>query len=265
MAEPIDLGRITLCLNAADVDETATFYERLGFRATGVDAPGLRRTLIQGRTVLTFMSFLRRPLVNFRGASIHALVTKLAKRGFQIVDHNLPDPELQLMLDDDGEPLPDNECGYFTVTDPDGNEVFFNTHPPERAPYIAASWLTDPALVADVSIPLGKLVLCLGVKDLATSVRFYQELGFDLLDRGADTATLGALPPHVDEDPNGFPLELRQAVTADATLAFRCGDSEGVVATLRELGVELETTPDGSAFVDPDGRRIALTSAPPSS
>jgi len=126
-------------------------------------------------------------------------------------------------------------------------------------------------------VDLGRITLCLnaaGVNETAafyerlgfraTRVRFYQELGFDRFDRGSDAATLGSRPPHVDEDPNGFPLQLRQAATTGATLAFRCGDPEGVEATLRELGVELETTPDGPAFVDPDGRRIALISAAPS-
>ena len=78
MSRPIDLGQICLCVNAADVDETAAFYERLGFRSTGLDAPKIRRSVTHGSTILTFMSFLERPLSNYRGASIHALITELA-------------------------------------------------------------------------------------------------------------------------------------------------------------------------------------------
>jgi catechol 2,3-dioxygenase-like lactoylglutathione lyase family enzyme len=258
MSEPIDLGRICLCVNVADVDRTAAFYQRIGFRPTGVDAPKLRKTLVQGRTILTFMSFLDSLLINYRGASIHAVATELAGRGFEIVGHNRPHPELQLMLDENGEPLPDNECGDFTVIDPDGNPIFFNTHPPERAPHEARNWLSDPAMAADVTIPLGQLVLCFDVKDLATSLRFYQELGLSDLARTADSATMDSLHPQVRDDANGFPIRLRQAPAADQRLAFRCEDVDAVAASLRALGIEVLETLDGPAFVDPDDRRVSL-------
>ena len=266
MSEPVDLGRICLCLNAPDVEETAAFYERLGFRSTGVDAPKLRRSLIHGNTILTFMSFLEGPLINYRGASIHAVVTELAARGFEIIGHNTG-PELQLMLDENGEPLLDNECGAFSVIDPDGNDIFFNTHPPERAPYEDGSWVPDPGMAADVARPrsegiaLGGFVWCLEVKDLATSVRFYEELGLSVLGRAADSATLGSRHPHTSQDPTAFPIRLCQAPEADVRLSFRCNDAEATAASIRALGIEVARGPDGPALVDPDSRRIVLVEA----
>ena len=101
MSEPIDLGRICMCLNAPDLDATAGFYEKLGFRRTG-GAKGSaeeNRILRQGVTILAFFDFLRYNMLNFRGASIHAVFTELSSRGFQCWEYNTG-PELQLMVDD---------------------------------------------------------------------------------------------------------------------------------------------------------------------
>ncbi|MGE4607665.1 MAG: VOC family protein [Myxococcota bacterium] len=269
MSRPVDLGQICLCVNAADVDETAAFYERLGFRSTGLDAPKIRRSVAHGSTILTFMSFLERPLINYRGASIHALITELAARGFEIL--NLDQSAQLLMLDENGEPLPDNECGAFSIIDPDGNEMFFNTHPPERAPYKDQNWLSDPILaveiarVRDEGIGLGDLLMCLDIKDLAASVRFYEELGLDVLHSTADSTTLGSLHPHGLQNPTAFPIRLHQAPVADARFSFRCDDAETVAASIRRLGINVVATRDGPAFVDPDDRRVVLMPADASS
>lgn len=113
-------------------------------------------------------------------------------------------------------------------------------------------------MAVDVNVALGQLVLCLDVKDLAAAVRFHQELGFDLQNHSDDSATLCSLPPHVYEDPYGFPIRLRQAHSSNLRLAFFCDDVAGVADSIRKLGIEVLESSDGASFVDPDARRVVL-------
>ena len=50
------------------------------------------------------------------------------------------------MLDAEGNALPDNECGSFSIEDPEQHELFFNTHREEREPYEVALSKVAPAL-----------------------------------------------------------------------------------------------------------------------
>ena len=266
MSQPIDLGRTCLCLKAADVDDTAAFYEKLGFRSTGEDAPKQRRSLIQGATILTFMSFLKANLINYRGASIHAVETELKARGITILGHNTG-PELELMLDDDGNPLPDNECGYFTVFDPDGNEIFFNTHPPEREPYEDGRWVPHENMAADIQNAttgeptLGRFVYRLDVKDLQASVAFYENLGLSALDSTDDSATMGSRHPHMKQDPASFPISLRQAKESGSALLFFSEDPDAVADSIRARGLRVVLSQDGPVVTDPDQRSLLLVAA----
>ena len=266
MSQPIDLGRTCLCLKVADVDDTAAFYEKLGFRSTGEDAPKQRRSLIQGATILTFRNFLPRSLINYRGASIHALVTELKARGLAILGHNTG-PELQLMLDDDGNPLPDNECGFFTVFDPDGNEIFFNTHPPEREPYEDGRWVPQENLAADIQNTatgegvLGRFLYRLDVRDLEACIAFYENLGLSVLGSTADSATMGSRHPHMEQDPTSFPISLRRAKESGSALLFCCEDPDAVADSIRTHGLQVVPSQDGLVVTDPDQRSLLLVAA----
>ncbi len=73
------------------------------------------------------MTFLETDVINFRGAHIHALMTELDAAGLPVEGYNERACQQPLMVDEEGVPLPENECGHFTVHDPDGHELFFNT------------------------------------------------------------------------------------------------------------------------------------------
>jgi catechol 2,3-dioxygenase-like lactoylglutathione lyase family enzyme len=107
--------------------------------------------------------------------------------------------------------------------------------------------------------------MCLDIKDLAASVRFYEELGLDVLHSTADSPTLGSLHPQGLQNPTAFPIRLHQAPVAEARFSFRCDDVETAAASIRRLGINVVATPDGPAFVDPDDRRVVLMPADASS
>ncbi len=202
------------------------------------------------------MDFLQDLLVNPRGVNVVEVAGQLSSRGLEPVSHTPGGGGLVPITE-----LPADGSGAFTVFDPDGNPVFFNTHPPELTEY--AQWKAErpePSMDVPVTLPLGQLVVCFDVKDLAASTRFYRDLGFELAAETEDSATFTALPPHTTTAlaPSAYPVLLRRAETAKAHLAFRCEDPKAVAASIRALGIDVEETPHGPAFLDPDGRRVAL-------
>ena len=251
-ASVIPLGFCTICLRTDRLGESVAFYRRLGFEPTGEDAPGLRVSLANGSDALTFMTFLERNVINFRGAHIHDLMIRLQALGIRVTGHNEHPEEQPLMLDASGRPRPDNECGHFTVHDPDGHELFFNTHPHERQPFEAALAGVGGRSSRIEGPVLGRFVYCLDVRDLAASVEFYATLGLGTAqdDHGAWIAVLGprAIP---------FVVQLREAAGAGSVLRFYGGATNG--DALRERGF----TRHGALWRldDPDGHRLEVLPA----
>ena len=241
------LGFYTICLKTDRLEDTVAFYQRLGFVPVGEDAPGLRVSLANGEDVLTFMTFLDGNIVNFRGAHIHRLMDEILAAGVAVSGYNEMPEQQPLMLDDGGQPLPHNECGHFTVNDPDGHELFFNTHPHERAPFEAA--LAGGVREGDQGDgSLGRLVYCLEVTDLNASLAFYQTLGLRALREG-DGAWV---TPGTQHRPVHFRLQLRESSEAGSRLRIYGGvwDVEG----LRSLGFKRDAL--GWSGTDPDRRRL---------
>ena len=241
------LGFYNICLKTDHLEDTVAFYRRLGFAPVGEDAPGLRVSLANGDDALTFMTFLDANVVNFRGAHIHRLMGEILSAGVVVTGHNEMPNQQPLMLDEKGEPLPDNECGHFTVHDPDGHELFFNTHPHERAPFEAA--LAGEAGERDKGAhSVGRLVYCLDVTDLDVSLAFYQTLGLAGL-RGSGGAWV---TPPARHRAIHFVLQLRESGSPGSLLRFYGDVANGDL--LSAAGFDRET--NGWAGVDPDGRRL---------
>lgn len=251
------LGFFSICLRAVPLDKTVDFYKALGFEPIGEDAPGLRVSLSHGNDTLTFMSFLDDNLINFRGAHIHNLKQELLGQGVKVkVFEELRDKE-QLLLDDYGHPLPENECGHFSVYDPDGNDLFFNTHPEERAPFEEAV-LSPPPLVKD-AIPehgmLGRLTYCLIVVDLLASIKFYERLGMHVV-REKDRAWI--FPPDSHGDTQ-FLFQLEQGQKKDVVIRFYQHSPDRV--GLEGLGFKERAGERlGWLIYDPDGRVVEVIS-----
>ena len=249
------LGFYSICLKTDYLDETVAFYRRLGFAPVGEDAPGLRVSLANGDGALTFMTFLDANVINFRGAHIHRLMGEILAAGVVVSGYNEMPEQQPLMLDEEGRPLPENECGHFTVHDPDGHELFFNTHPRERAPFEAA--LAGEAGEREQGAgSLGRLVYCLDVTDLDVSLAFYETLGL----RGLRTSGSAWITPdgHRAID---FVLQLRESRSVGSRLRFYHDTENGDL--LSAEGFDRE--PHGWVGTDPDGRRLEFlgSSMPP--
>lgn len=251
------LGFYSVCLRATSLEKTVSFYKKLGFEPTGEDAPGLRVSLKYGNDALTFMSFLNDNLINFRGAHIHNLKREISSREIEIKTFEELDGEERLMLDDQGKPLPENECGHFSVYDPDGHDLFFNTHPEERVPFEKAV-LSPPSLTHD-TIPehgvLGKLVYCLVVTDLGSSLTFYERLGLHVRREG-NRAWIFPAESHGD---TVFIFQLEQGAKKDVIVRFYENSTDNV--SLEGLGFK-NRSDEGLPWViyDPDGRAIEVIS-----
>jgi len=276
-AESIDLGWLSLCIHADPLEPTTEFYARLGFRF--VSSPGTRRgpfpsgarpgapdprTMRQGESQLFFMEFVEKSLtqavtntpMNFRGGNMRELASELSRRGFEPKTAS-PNTRGDVDLTE----LPADGGGGFLLYDPDQNGIFFNTFPAELIDY--ARWTRDktptrPA--SEVSLPLGRLVLCFDVKDLEKSSQFYQRMGMQLAETTDDSATFTAIPPHATaaQLETSYLLRLRQANESGQGLAFICEDPAAISAEIQKRDIPMVETQYGPAFIDPQGRQVAL-------
>lgn len=252
----IPLGFFSVCLRAPQLEDTVNFYRELGFTPVGEDAPGLRISLGFGSQSLTFMSFLQDNLINFRGAHIHRLKECMQEIGIPVTLFEEFKSEERLMLDDDGNPLPNNECGSFSIEDPQEHELFFNTHREEREPFEAASSSPPPSLV-DTPYAEGNrpdVLYTLIVNELNVCRRFYESLGLVVMQQ-SDTAWV--YPP-MDVGDTRFLFRLRRGVVKNVVIGLK--DVGSSAQELKALG--LKTV--GKSGVnwtgeDPDGRKLEVS------
>lgn len=252
----IPLGFFSVCLRAPQLDETASFYRKLGFTPVGEDAPGLRISLQYGSQSLTFMSFLQDNLINFRGAHIHQLKEFMKQIGIPVTLFEEFKSEERLMLDDKGIPLPDNECGSFSIEDPQEHELFFNTHREEREPFEAA--VSSPA-TSLVDAPYTErsrpdVLYSLVVRDLDACQNFYESLGLIV----SQQREIAWVYPRKDVGDTRFLFQLRRGEARDVVIGLKNLDSSA--EELKALGLK----PVGKSGMtwyghDPDGRKLELS------
>ncbi|MCY3857602.1 MAG: hypothetical protein OXG25_01695 [Gammaproteobacteria bacterium] len=253
----LPLGFFSVCLRSTQLERTVDFYKALDFTPTGEDAPGLRVSLEYRSQSLTFMSFLQDNLINFRGAHIYRLKECMDEIGIPVTLFEEFKSEERLMLDDEGNPLPDNECGSFSIEDPDGHEFFFNTHREEREPFEEAVLRPSPAMVGTPfnELNLPNVLYTLVVTDLIESQRFYESLGLIVV-RDGDGAWVF---PNTDVGDTRFLFRLRKG--ASKHVAITLVQSAIDPKVLRTLGLE----PGNQAGLswnghDPDGRMLEIRS-----
>ena len=253
----LPLGFFSVCLRATQLERTVDFYKALDFTPTGEDAPGLRVSLEYRSQSLTFMSFLQDNLINFRGAHIHRLKECINESGIPVTLFEEFKSEERLMLDDEGNPLPDNECGSFSIEDPDGHEFFFNTHREEREPFEVALLRPSPAMTGTSFDERNRpnVLYTLVVTDLVESQRFYESLGL-IVARDADCAWVF---PNTDVGDTRFLFRLRKGTSKRVAITLMQSAIDPKVP--RTLGLEPDHQ-DGRNWIghDPDGRMLELRS-----
>ena len=275
MVELPDLGYYSVITYAANVDETAECYRRLGFEYAGFNIPGESRTVVQGHNLIAFFDFYEKLDLNFRGPDIPVLATELRALGFEVViangstltwdegrkayAHQLPNNDVARGIRDK---YPDIlECGDFTVNDPDGLSLYFNTNPGERESLLdSAAHPVFPNGVSPIPVtfPLGDLVIRLSVVDPDASASFYRRLGFT-----AKTIEAGTLLRYTRGGTHtprpGCPALLLQAsAQTGAEIAFLCSDVDAAIRAVEAAGVPVQVSPP--AIVDLDAREVQLIS-----
>lgn len=251
----IPLGFFSVCLRATELETTVRFYKALGFTPVGEDAPGLRMSLEYRSQTLTFMSFLEDNLINFRGAHIHQLKECMKEIDIPITLFEEFKSEERLMLDAEGEPLPDNECGSFSIDDPDGHEFFFNTHRQEREPFEAALSSVPSISVEDAFVERNRpdLIYSLAVSDFAVSQSFYESIGLVVAIQ-SDIAWVYP-PPNVGD--THFIFQLRRGNAKSVIIKLE--QSNLSADALQRLGfTRIDHTRNSWRGRDPNGRELEL-------
>ncbi len=118
MAENINLGKFHLCLNVADLKRSLRFYETLGLTQVGGSPDEGWAVLEYGNLYLgLYEGHIGHNLLNFRGGDVFAVAASLKSRGVKM--------KAEAAREADG------SDGAW-LEDPDGNLIYFNTHPDER-------------------------------------------------------------------------------------------------------------------------------------
>ncbi len=106
-----------MCLNVVDLERSLEFYEKLGFSEVEVDLDEGWAVLEHANLLLAlYKDHIKENMINFRGGDVSKIARELKARG--------------LSLTEDAHVEEDGSTGA-TVKDPDGNIIYFNTHPGE--------------------------------------------------------------------------------------------------------------------------------------
>ncbi len=121
-ATPDDLGfgAFQLCLHVKDLQVSADFYSRLGFHTKeGSPAEGFVVLRREDCELGLFTQPMPGTVMNFRGGNTRKIAQWLTELGLEL------DPNV---TNDDG-------SGSVITTDPDGNQLFFDSAPAEITAY----------------------------------------------------------------------------------------------------------------------------------
>lgn len=105
------LGHLDICLSVADIKSSLAFYHGLGFQLVDGSGDGGYAIIAKDETRIGLYS--NEPsMLNFRGSNLDDVVEYLRSNGMS----DIPDVEVEQ----------DGSTG-FTLKDPDGNLIYFNT------------------------------------------------------------------------------------------------------------------------------------------
>ena len=125
----MDLGEHFPCLNVADLARSIAFYAKLDFAMVADHSPDNWAVMQHNNMVLClYQGHIERNLINFRGGDIQEIEREVKARGLTFE-----------------KPAAQQADGSWSaeLRDPDGNPVFFNTFPHERAQYLRDGTLID--------------------------------------------------------------------------------------------------------------------------
>lgn len=112
-----DLGWLEVCLTVEDIAKSKEFYQTLGFEVVGgVETQGWLVLELNGARIALYQGHIPNNLLNFRGGKVFEIADYLKAKGLKM--------ESDAVHENDG-------SDGATIHDPDGNVIYFNTHPDE--------------------------------------------------------------------------------------------------------------------------------------
>ena len=113
----MDLGRFELCLKVKDLQRSIDFYSKLGFRLVSSNLSSGWATLEYSNLVIAlYQGHIDQNLLNFRGGDVFTIAAQIKQKGLKF--------KSDATIEEDG------SAGAI-IEDPDGNVIYFNTHPEE--------------------------------------------------------------------------------------------------------------------------------------
>ena len=243
------LGWFETSLPVKDIEASIAFYETLGFEFVEGAVEARCVTLNRGDCRLTlFQDQLDPPVTQmiFWQGDVPAIVADLAGKG---------------MAFESGSPKKADDGGMSAMLkDPDGHPIYIITMPVHfvnQPGFERPAPKSRPVAANESDMGLGWFELSLDVKDVATTVAFYEKLGFQRVDGRGDprTATL----QNADCRLGLFQGYLDPATTQ---LIFWQGDVEAIARELSGKGLRFERGPasdekgTGAMLFDPDGHPL---------
>ena len=265
----VELGAFSISLAVADLAATRTFYERLGFVATGGDPDEGWQILRNGPvTIGLFQGMFERDTLTFNpgldGATMQFLdeFTDVREVESHLLAERIP---LETQVDPDS-----TGAGFLSLQDPDDNPILIDQFErPEGVDGLAPPEPPSPPMPLQV----GALTYRLAVSDLDDAVGFYRLLGFEdaaVADPGA-TATLRngdaviGLAHGAAANVIVFDVGLDPASRQHLTRPYANLDEVESVAIGRGLSPDRSLVEPGRravAFRDPDDRIVLIEQHP---
>jgi catechol 2,3-dioxygenase-like lactoylglutathione lyase family enzyme len=264
----VELGAFSISLAVADLAAARTFYERLGFVATGGDPDEGWQILRNGPvTIGLFQGMFERDTLTFNpgldGATMRFLDEFTDVR--QIESHLLAERiPLETQVDPDS-----TGAGFLALTDPDDNPILIDQFDhPEGVDGLAPPELPTPPM----PLQIGALTYRLAVSDLDDAAGFYRLLGFDdaaVADPGATTLRNGDAVLGLDRGASAnaivFDVGIDPTSREPLTRPYANLDEVESVAIGRGLSPDRSLVEPGRravAFRDPDDRIVLIEQHP---
>ena len=259
------LGWLVVCLSVGDLKRSLEFYSLLDFVQVGGSVADDWAVIQQRNCELHLFGgkHIKQDMLNFRGGDVQAIVAELKERGLTPRAGH---------VDSDGMAIesPDG-CMSASYFDPDGLEVFFDSHPDEQAAFTRGEPFTITGArgkVSPAALKLGNFAYSIFVGKLEPSLKFYEQLGFWMAggkveEKWAALAYAGP-PHHPEQEVDYMHVSLHEHGGVPNILNWRGGDVFKLAEQLKARGVVFTKEPyqeygcDTVLFEDPDGRTLML-------
>jgi catechol 2,3-dioxygenase-like lactoylglutathione lyase family enzyme len=243
----MNLGWLETSFVVADVERTTAYYETLGFSVVGTADEGRCRRLEAGDARVALYQGILGPAETqliFWNGDVEACAEKLVAAGAEIVRGET----FAANMLPSGLIVAPNGDASIMVRDPDGQLIYL----------IRMAEVTRKRAAGRLTPDRGRCEVALPVKDVATTLAFYELLGFTRQVAPEDERRVA---PMVNGE-SRLTLYQGHLDPDELQLNFWQGDIEGMADLVRREGLGFFREPasgdDGSVFMlkDPDGRPL---------